>query len=72
MTKTILIHSSHDGPIGSRRCGNILTMDQSDAGGAGIFSRLTNRTRRGVENTLSDRSTKNAKASTVTIVERCK
>eukprot|EP00976_Prorocentrum_cordatum_P014343 286793-Prorocentrum_minimum.AAC.1 len=33
---------SHDGPIRRRNHGYILTMDQSDAGGAGIFSRWTN------------------------------
>eukprot|EP00976_Prorocentrum_cordatum_P062787 1176855-Prorocentrum_minimum.AAC.3 len=35
---------SHDGPIGRRKRGYILTTDQSDAGGAGIFSRRTNQT----------------------------
>eukprot|EP00976_Prorocentrum_cordatum_P118099 1196411-Prorocentrum_minimum.AAC.4 len=35
---------SHDGPIRRRRRGYILTTDQSDAGGAGIFSRRTNQT----------------------------
>eukprot|EP00976_Prorocentrum_cordatum_P010887 218830-Prorocentrum_minimum.AAC.6 len=29
---------SHDGPIGCRKRRYILTMDQSDAGSAGIFS----------------------------------
>eukprot|EP00976_Prorocentrum_cordatum_P077344 1182650-Prorocentrum_minimum.AAC.1 len=35
---------SHDGPIGRRKRGHILTTDQSDAGSTGIFSRRTNRT----------------------------
>eukprot|EP00959_Pyramimonas_sp_CCMP1952_P318940 6673010-Pyramimonas_sp.AAC.2 len=35
---------SHDGPIRHRKRGYILTMDQSGAGSAGIFSRWTNRT----------------------------
>eukprot|EP00959_Pyramimonas_sp_CCMP1952_P259237 5419605-Pyramimonas_sp.AAC.1 len=35
---------SHDGPIGRRTHRYILTMDQSDAGRTGIFSRWTNRT----------------------------
>eukprot|EP00976_Prorocentrum_cordatum_P071937 1180520-Prorocentrum_minimum.AAC.1 len=35
---------SHDGPIGRRKRGYILTTDQSDAGSASIFSRQTNRT----------------------------
>eukprot|EP00976_Prorocentrum_cordatum_P118124 1196415-Prorocentrum_minimum.AAC.2 len=34
---------SPDGPIRRRKRGDILTMDQSDAGSAGIFSRWTNR-----------------------------
>eukprot|EP00976_Prorocentrum_cordatum_P113281 1195673-Prorocentrum_minimum.AAC.4 len=29
---------SHDGPIGCRACGCLLTTDQSDAGRAGVFS----------------------------------
>eukprot|EP00976_Prorocentrum_cordatum_P097195 1190895-Prorocentrum_minimum.AAC.4 len=33
---------SHDGPIRRRKRGYILTMDQSDAGSVGIFSRWTN------------------------------
>ena len=33
-----------DGPIRHRKCRYILTMDQSDTGSAGIFSRWTNRT----------------------------
>eukprot|EP00976_Prorocentrum_cordatum_P053263 1074661-Prorocentrum_minimum.AAC.1 len=35
---------SHDGPIRRRNRGHILTMDQSAAGSAGIFSRWTNQT----------------------------
>eukprot|EP00976_Prorocentrum_cordatum_P065118 1177778-Prorocentrum_minimum.AAC.3 len=35
---------SHNEPIGHRKRGYILTMDQSDTGSAGIFSRWTNRT----------------------------
>eukprot|EP00959_Pyramimonas_sp_CCMP1952_P419140 8779627-Pyramimonas_sp.AAC.3 len=34
---------SHDGPIGCRDRRYILTVDQSDAGIAGIFSQWTNR-----------------------------
>eukprot|EP00959_Pyramimonas_sp_CCMP1952_P262845 5496150-Pyramimonas_sp.AAC.1 len=34
---------SPDGPIRRRKRGDILPMDQSDAGSAGIFSRWTNR-----------------------------
>eukprot|EP00976_Prorocentrum_cordatum_P065602 1177969-Prorocentrum_minimum.AAC.3 len=33
---------SHDGPIRRRERGYILTMDQSDVGSVGIFSRWTN------------------------------
>eukprot|EP00976_Prorocentrum_cordatum_P112406 1195525-Prorocentrum_minimum.AAC.9 len=35
---------SHDGPIGRRKRGYILTTDQSDAGSTVIFSQRTNRT----------------------------
>eukprot|EP00976_Prorocentrum_cordatum_P036122 735000-Prorocentrum_minimum.AAC.1 len=35
---------SHDGPIGRRKRGYVLTTDQSDAGHVGIFSRRTDRT----------------------------
>eukprot|EP00976_Prorocentrum_cordatum_P041352 839067-Prorocentrum_minimum.AAC.2 len=35
---------SHDGPIRRRRRGYILTMDPSDAGNVGMFSRWTNQT----------------------------
>eukprot|EP00976_Prorocentrum_cordatum_P077345 1182651-Prorocentrum_minimum.AAC.1 len=35
---------SHDGPIGRRKHGYILTTDQSDAGSTGTFSRRINRT----------------------------
>eukprot|EP00976_Prorocentrum_cordatum_P095392 1190150-Prorocentrum_minimum.AAC.2 len=35
---------SHGGPIGHRKCGYILTADQSDAGSVGIFLRRTNQT----------------------------
>eukprot|EP00959_Pyramimonas_sp_CCMP1952_P261342 5463851-Pyramimonas_sp.AAC.1 len=34
---------SHDGPSRRRKCGYILTLDQSDAGSAGVFSRWTDR-----------------------------
>eukprot|EP00976_Prorocentrum_cordatum_P045738 923878-Prorocentrum_minimum.AAC.1 len=35
---------SRDGPIRRRKHGYILTMDQSDAGSAGVLSRWTNQT----------------------------
>eukprot|EP00959_Pyramimonas_sp_CCMP1952_P252784 5280951-Pyramimonas_sp.AAC.1 len=35
---------SHNGPIGRRKRGYILTTDQLDAGHEGIFSRRTNQT----------------------------
>eukprot|EP00976_Prorocentrum_cordatum_P082342 1184773-Prorocentrum_minimum.AAC.2 len=38
--------SSHDGPIGRRKCGIVLTTDQPDAESAGLFSRRTNRTQK--------------------------
>eukprot|EP00959_Pyramimonas_sp_CCMP1952_P109179 2283336-Pyramimonas_sp.AAC.2 len=37
-------NNSHNGPIRRRKRGYILTMDQSNAGSAGIFSRRTNQT----------------------------
>eukprot|EP00959_Pyramimonas_sp_CCMP1952_P434580 9099841-Pyramimonas_sp.AAC.1 len=38
---------SHDGPIRRGKHGYILTMDQSDEGNMGIFSRRANQTERG-------------------------
>eukprot|EP00959_Pyramimonas_sp_CCMP1952_P308452 6455354-Pyramimonas_sp.AAC.1 len=42
-TQGAWVHS-HDGPIGRRARRYVLTMDQSDAGRAGILSRWTNQT----------------------------
>eukprot|EP00959_Pyramimonas_sp_CCMP1952_P095937 2005904-Pyramimonas_sp.AAC.1 len=37
---------SHDGSMRRRKRGHILTMDQSDTGSAGMFSRRTNHLRK--------------------------
>eukprot|EP00976_Prorocentrum_cordatum_P073505 1181122-Prorocentrum_minimum.AAC.1 len=34
---------SHDGPIRRRKCGYVLTTDQSDAGSAGIRTNMVNK-----------------------------